>query len=225
MTWPNHSAWSAERNNEVVETEDGIRFTWVVPCGSLYLPSGRLVACDPFAFLRPGDNPYVFVPTGHFPVTVTLADVSPNLDRSHIREAYATVRFAEGIDSHRRVLPLLREGERPPELKEGEFIGFRVDAGTACFVDDRAVASYMPPVNTWYDDLFENGNDDCWFKRMDDPNHLREGLANIVLPLSRNGENIVIVHSGWGDGTYPVVGSFDSTDRLIAVHIDFAVIP
>jgi len=34
----------------------------------------------------------------------------------------------------------------------------------------------------------------------------------------------VIVHSGWGDGAYPVVGSFDGSDRLVAVHIDFQVV-
>jgi hypothetical protein len=72
--------------------------------------------------------------------------------------------------------------------------------------------------------LFDNGLPDSWFNQMDDPDNIREGIANIVLPGARDGENIVIVHSGWGDGMYPVVGSFDASDRLVAVHIDFQVV-
>jgi hypothetical protein len=195
-----------------------------VDCGTIHLPSGRLVACDPFAYLESGNNPHILVPPGQYPVTVTLADVSDNLDRSHIREAYVTVRLAPGLDACRRALPLAREDEARPELSGEDFIGFHVDAGTACFVDDLAVANCMPDGN-WYEDLFDNERADCWFKRMDDPNDIRSGIANIRLPLARHGENILIVHSGWGDGTYPVVGSFDASGHLIAAHIDFGVIP
>jgi hypothetical protein len=224
MNWPNHEGWSAERS-VVLKTDYGNRSTAVVQCGSLRLPSGRLVVCDPFAFLQPRDNAQIRVPPGNYPVTVTVADVSPNLDGSHLREAYATVRIAQREDAYRRILPLVREGESPPALADGEFIGFSVDAGTACFVDAEAVATCMPNPDMWYEGVFDNESEDCWFKKMDDPNHLREGLANIALPLARAGENIVIIHSGWGDGTYPVVGSFDAADRLIAVHIDFGVVP
>jgi hypothetical protein len=59
---------------------------------------------------------------------------------------------------------------------------------------------------------------------MDDPDHVREGIANIPLPLGKGGENIVIVHSGWGDGSYPIVGGYDADDRLVRVHIDFMVV-
>jgi len=59
---------------------------------------------------------------------------------------------------------------------------------------------------------------------MDDPKHIRVGVANIRLPLARSNENIIIIHSGWGDGVYPVVGSFDARHQLLAVHIDFFVV-
>lgn len=38
---------------------------------------------------------------------------------------------------------------------------------------------------------------------------------------AQNGENIIIIHSGWGDGNYLVVGSFDANHQLLTVHIDF----
>jgi hypothetical protein len=70
-------------------------------------------------------------------------------------------------------------------------------------VDDEAVVKFMPADVDWYETLFDNGRDDSWFAQMDDPNHIRFGLANITLPLAHSGENIMIIHSGWGDGQYP----------------------
>lgn len=224
MSWPNNANWSAGRDNFSVETEKGKFFTWVVACGSLMVPSGKLVACDPFAFMRATGNPYVETPTGRFPVSVTLADVSEASDRSHIREAYASIHFAEGQESHRAALPLAKAGEERPVLDGDDYIGFMVDAGTACFVDDSLLLQNMPDESTWYEGLFENERSDSWFARMDDPDHIRAGIANITLPRALNGENIVIFHSGWGDGVYPVVGSYDASGRLLAAHIDFLVI-
>ncbi len=175
--------------------------------------------------MKPEGNPHVVVPPGRYPVTVTMADVSDDLTRSHIREAYATILFLPNQEVVRRTLPLLQEGDPVPDVPEGEFIGFPVDAGTACFVDEESVRTCMPDSETWLEALFENDRPDSWFNIMDDPAHIRDGLANIELPLAKHGENIIIVHSGWGDGVYPVVGSFDRRGRLVAVHIDFGVVP
>jgi len=225
MSWPNDETWSAEKHEQIVATEDGDRFLRVVDCGRLFLPSGKLVACDPFVFLQSSGNPHVLVPPGHYSVSVTLADVSEKFDGSDIREAYATVRIANGSEAYRRVLPLARDREsREPLDDDDEFTGFPVDAATACFVDDEAVARCMPADINWYETLFDNGRDDSWFAQMDDPKHIRVGVANIRLPLARSNENIIIIHSGWGDGVYPVVGSFDARHQLLAVHIDFFVV-
>jgi hypothetical protein len=224
QTWPNHSTWAALKNEESLQMEQGPRFLWTVPCGELALPSGRLVVCDPFVFLQPQDNPFIPVPKGRFPVYVTLADVSAAQDKSHVREAYASVVFSSEKEAYRKAVPLAKDGGDRPEPTGDEFIGFAVDAGTACFVDDSVVGPCMPDPKTWYEDLFENSNPQCWFQRMDDPAHIRAGIANIVLPLAKHGENLVLFHSGWGDGVYPVIGSFDSTGRLVAAHIDFLVL-
>src|SRR2546422_1586266 len=224
ILWPNGSTWCALKNEESFRTTDGPRYLWTIPCGQLELPSGRLVACDPFAALRPNDNAFVQTHKGRFPVFVTLADVSPAQDRSHIREAYASIVFSAENEAYRKTIPLARAGERRPETKDGEFVGFGVDAGTACFVDDCVIGRCMPDPMTWHEEVFDNQKPDSWFHRMDDPNHIRPGIANIILPLAQNGENLILFHSGWGDGVYPVVASFDSADRLVAMHIDFFVI-
>lgn len=38
------------------------------------------------------------------------------------------------------------------------------------------------------------------------------------------GADTVILQSGWGDGTYPVIGGYDANGNLERVHIDFLVV-
>jgi hypothetical protein len=225
VAYPNVASWSALREGNRI-SEGKVLVLSLLDCGWLLMPTGRLVACDPFVFLQKGNNPHVPVPPGRYRAVVTLADVSGCGDGSHMREAYATLILDEAaMEVNRRIITPSADGSPPPpEMTNGdEYWGFPVDAGTACFVDDGAVEAAMPN-SGWYEDLFENGKPDSWFARMDDPGHIREGIANIALPLAKSGENIVIFHSGWGDGFYPVVGGYDASDRLIRVHIDFAVV-
>lgn len=224
MAYPNESYWGALKTGPAAIERYELS---VVDCGKLRMPTGQLVVCDPFVFLEPTGNPAVVIPPGDYSVKVTLADVSAKSDGSHMREAYATLLIDDAAEevTRRIVTPLPDGSMADAEMGEdGEYHGFPVDAGTACFVDGGAIESSMPAHETWYEGLFENDTADSWFKRMDDPAHIRNGLANIPLPLAKDGENIVIMHSGWGDGFYPVVGGFDAADRLVRVHIDFMVV-
>ena len=207
MTYPNDDCWKALADGEEILVRDKPYVLSVVECGDLVLPTGLLAVCDPFAMLRPAGNPTFQVPPGRYPVKVTLADVSGRRDGSHVREAYASLLLGEKPEATRRQLPL----------------GFGVDAGAACFVDEGTLAEAMPPEEDW-EEVIDDDSDGSWFSRMDDPNHIRDGLANVPLPFAKNGENIILIHSGWGDGHYGLVGSFDADDNLTAVHIDFKVI-
>lgn len=42
-------------------------------------------------------------------------------------------------------------------------------------------------------------------------------------PGAGDGENVVLSHSGWGDGFYPVVTTHDAEGRLLGVHLDLLV--
>jgi hypothetical protein len=226
MPYPNVEFWSALKDGHSVSTGEKSYGLSTVDCGFLSMPAGKLVACDPFAAMRRADNPSVQVPPGRYRVIVTLADVSDAQDSSHIREAYATLILDEAADEiSRRIITPSPDGSAcPVEMSDdGTYWGFPVDAGTACFVDDRSIATSMP-ADDWLEHVFDNGKPDSWFARMDDPNHLRAGLANIRLPQAANEENIIIIHSGWGDGHYPVVGGYDASNRLVRVHIDFFVV-
>lgn len=188
----------------------------VVDLGLLHVPSGRLEASDPFVNL--GEGLVVAVPPGSYPVKVTIADVSDEQDRSHLRESYLSVVIADGTPA--RIEYLAPEGTEP--APPGEFYGVPVDAGTVGFADATAVAGCMPE-SDWYEGVFDTGEDDSWFALMDSSDHLVEGCANIVMPLAQHGENVVLAHSGWGDGFYPLVGSYDAAGNLLGVHIDLLI--
>lgn len=184
--------------------------------GNLVVTSGHLEACDPFVQL--GEGFVLDVPPGTYPVRVTVADVSDEQDGSHLREAYLSLVLADGeVAQVRHLAPTDAE-----PAADDECDGVPVDAGTVAFVDADAVTSCMPQGN-WYEDLFDNDTDTSWFALMDSPNPLRAGCANIVLPNASAGENVILAHSGWGDGFYPVLGTFDADGRLLGVHIDLLV--
>lgn len=197
---------------------DGWKYQhFVTDLGTLKVPSGRLEASDPFVNL--GTGMVIHIAPGEYPVHVTLADVSDEQDARHLRETYLSLVLADG--SVARVEYLVPEGEPVPESAD-EFYGIGVDAGTVGFADQEAVQRCMPE-DDWYDEVFDNDTDESWFALMDSPDHLRAGSANIVMPLATNGENVVLTHSGWGDGVYPVALAYDEADRLLSVHIDLLV--
>jgi hypothetical protein len=189
----------------------------VVDVGELNIRSGQVEASDPFVNL--GNALIVDVPPGSYPVRVTVADVSDELDGSHLREAYLSLLVADGEVA--RVENALPAGAAAPE--DGTFYGVGVDAGTVAFADAAAVRAGMPTTD-WYSTVFDTGTSDGWFQKMDDSDHYCAGVANVPLPVATQGENLVLCHSGWGDGFYPVVKTYDADGRLLGVHIDLLVV-
>ncbi len=224
MSWPNNPEWNALQK-KIVPTDEGTYKLSTIDCGMLKVPSGKLICCDPFAGMRKTGNSYIEIPKGQYPVVVTLADVSNENDGSHIREAYASLIIDKNSTEVKRKLfhPTEKGNIEDSDLREDDYFGFPVDAGTACFVDQESIDEGMPLEDTWYEGLFENDDEKSWFNLMDDENHIRNGIANIVLPESKCDNNLILFHSGWGDGVYPVIGGYDNQNNLVAIHIDFMV--
>jgi len=186
--------------------------------GVLRVPSGTLGAADPFVAL---DRPItVSIPPGDHRVAVTIADVSTQRDGSHLREAYLSLIISDAPPASVESVP---GPDGPPEA--GSFFGVAVDAGTVAFFDADAVEASMPgDGDSWYDDVFDTGEPGSWFDIMDSETPLGAGTANIEMPLARAGENVILAHSGWGDGFYPVLQTLDADGRLTGVHIDLQVV-
>ncbi len=150
MAYPNAEFWSALRDGHRVPArgiEGKFYVLSAVDCGELLMPTGRLVACDPFACMEKTGNPCLKVPPGRYRVMATLADVSGAGDGSHMRVAYATLLLDEAAaEASRRIVTPLSDGSIcPPEIAEdGRYFGFPVDAGTACFADWGASPAECP---------------------------------------------------------------------------------
>jgi hypothetical protein len=191
----------------------------VTSLGMVRIPSGKLGACDPFVNLE--DPMIVGIPPGDYPVYVTAADVSEEQNGSHMREAYLSLVVSEATATQVEAAPGL---DGPPLA--GEFFGVVVDAGTVAFVDADSVGRCMPEdPGSWYDDVFDTDDDlHSWFAVMDADNPLPAGMANLVMPRAKAGENVVLAHSGWGDGFYPVLQTKDVEGKVTAIHVDLGVV-
>ena len=113
------------------------------------------------------------------------------------------------------------------QVASGPDWGVGVDSGTVAFVDHEAVPAAMPAEEDgadWYSDIFDSGEPGSWFSLMDSSEHYRAGTANIVMPLAGDGENVVLSHSGWGDGVYPVLLTRDAEGAPVGLHIDLGVV-
>ena len=171
----------------------------VVDLGVLRVPSGRVEACDPFVTL--GDGPVFEVEPGDYPVKATVADV----------EAYLSLVLADG---------------EPASVEAAQPVRGRgivcVDAGTVAFVD-RVAAVAMSALADGAN-LYDEFEPEPWCGPLDSPDHYREGMANIVMPLDGAGENIIMASSGWGDGVYPVMLTRDADGAPLGLHIDLGVV-
>ena len=72
--------------------------------------------------------------------------------------------------------------------------------------------------------LYDEFEPEPWCGPLDSPDHYREGMANIVMPLDGAGENIIMALSGWGDGVYPVMLTRDADGAPLGLHIDLGVV-
>ena len=181
----------------------------VLDLGVLRVPSGRVEACDPFVCL--GDGLVFEVGPGDYPVRVTIADVSKDHDGSHERNAYLSLVLADGE-------PTAVEAAVP--LRGPGHVG--VDSGMVAFVDAQAAVAMADLADGA--NLYDDFEPEPWCVPVDSPEHYREGMANIVMPLEREGENIIMVSSGWGDGYYPVVLTRAADGAPLGLHIDLGVV-
>ena len=182
---------------------DTVRFV-VQPVGTFSLPSGQLVACDPFIcddalpFARP-------VPKGEFPLTLSLADFG-----NQRRIAFARLAFsAEPVV--RWELALV-EGQDPSTLQPGQFFGYGVDAGTGSFMDLDAWRTFdarMGQDEGYADELIEE---------------MEKGERPEWLLLSSGPGSVAMFASGWGDGAYATYWGYDAAGNLAAALTDFYVV-
>ncbi len=168
----------------------------------MQVSTGALIARDPFGPRIGGC--LLTVPNGSYRVWATVVDVSDD-GHPELREAYLSVAFSDGPAA---ILRSADELLTPPVPSFGAFTG--TDHGLLA-VHDAAVEDSVLAACA---DTVERG---LWAA------DIGPGYANVSLEPA-SGANIVVSGSGWGDGGFPVLATFDRDDRPVAVHVDFGVV-
>jgi hypothetical protein len=178
----------------------------VVRVGSINLPTGRVVAGDPFYV--PGAAPFTDpLPPGSHPVEVLVTG----------RGAFDTVVAARVLVDGASVATWRSAhvvGEAPSPAEEPN--GYGVDSGTGSFTSAETAA------------LIEHGYD----RYADDLLQALQAAAPrswIRMPLdaigpSGAGLDIVAFPSGFGDGAFPTWVGFDQAGQAVAFMTDFGVL-
>ncbi|MFT3823655.1 MAG: DUF4241 domain-containing protein [Chitinophagaceae bacterium] len=192
--------------------------------GELNLSTGEVIACDPLVCLY-DTLPFLrTVLPGKYPVTACIAKTENSGDR------YAVVRLEFSKDRATKWEMALTENQDVNELKEeDEFFGFPVDAGLGCFCDIEAQQLYSQfetdfmqrnPNGNIYDDFFAAE----FKKNAIDPNNPQDigDWLNFHLPTSPD-LNVIMFHSGYGDGMYPCYWGINDNGEICSLIVDFQV--
>lgn len=170
--------------------------------GNLSVPTGHIVACDPLVF--PERSPFErSVTPGTYPVYLHLA----HFGSDHMRVAFGLLRFQDQLPVTWELATM--KGQDVSTLQEDEFFGYPVDAGTGCFMDAKS-ANIMAEMEDGYE-FYENVIEPVY-----------DEWANIQ--LSEEGDNVILFHSGWGDGSYPSFWGLNEQGEAVCLVTNFFVI-
>lgn len=174
----------------------------VLDAGHLHLPTGRVVACDPFfgsAIYQFGVPFTVTVPPGRYPVSVSVAraDSPDPAIPSPLRlgaAAKLTIRDEPVVAWELALQP----GQDVAQLGSDETYCFGVDSGNGSFFDASAVDAVVP-LGEWGIDFEKGGlrpERERFLAELD-----RKAWANLMVDSTAE-LNIVIFPCGIGDGCY-----------------------
>lgn len=179
--------------------------------GSVVLPTGKVVGCDP---LVPRTTPFAdAVEPGHYPLRAWVAVLSEDGSESERRVAALQLVIAD--EPVAAWTMALLPGQDVTALEDDGFFGYGVDAGTGTLADQVAVEA----LSTWdYERI-----DEVFIPAQipDDP--IEAVIAAVV--DERTAANVYVVGSGWGDGVYATYVGRTEDGRIAGFVTDFRVVP
>jgi hypothetical protein len=181
---------------------------------SLWLPSGRIVAGEPFMYGAADytDGFIQRVPPGRYPVELAIADFEAG---EHIVPTVAAARLVIRDEPVASWEMALYEGQDLAELGDDEFFGYPVDGGTGGFID----AETIPTLTEDFDQYLENLMDILADRSADDD-------AKAVTMAGANSEPVMVAFSsGGGDGHYPTWIGRTADGEIVCVLTDFFILP
>ncbi|SFQ67047.1 DUF4241 domain-containing protein [Flavobacterium akiainvivens] len=193
--------------------------------GDVNLPTGRIIASDPF--FVDSQRPFSrTVEPDKYPVYIYMAEI----DKLHHRIAYAKVKFRPE-EATKWILALTDDltEEELGSLEPDEFYGFPVESGLAAFMDEETSSQFIDKM-----DVFEEANPDADYydEVLAEEFRLYSGKNNFSRDLgdwndhsisNDTDNNLVMFASGWGDGYYPAYWGLNENGDTIELVIDFLI--
>jgi hypothetical protein len=172
--------------------------------GALALPSGRVAVFDPSG--GPGQRAPLAraVAPGTYPVLLGVVRLAMRDER---RVAAAMLRLRDAPIA--RWEPALPQGNDPGKLLRGEFFGYGVDGGVACFADGAGASDVDF-------DLYEQRI----LMPMLDAQKASPVWGTVAVPEA----NLVAFTTGAGDGFYASFWGLDAADQPVALVTEFRII-
>lgn len=174
--------------------------------GQLSISDGHIIACDPFLYNH--DLPFSSkFPIGNFPVQLAVAQIDDDE-----RVAFSRIKFSDEIPCSWTLA--VCDGQDLSALKEDEIYGYPVDAGTGAFMDTsgaKELFSFLIERDNNYEVLIEEMEKNY--------KHTWDWLL-----WTKNGANVAMFKSGWGDGVYATYIGFGQSGNICRLVTDFGVI-
>ena len=186
-------------------------------------PTGNILCADPFCTLTDEDELTLLeetVPAGTYPVSLAIVHMPHDLVR------IAGMKLTVSDTSAETYQPAETWYMRNGLHKEG-LMGFAVEAGLACFADEKAAEAARQFFRKWREEHpgvnFYNEYFAPLFRESHDayPDLQREEGDFIRWQIPESEEEIVISATGYGDGYYSTYCGYDSQDKLCEIVVMF----
>lgn len=178
----------------------------LIHLGSIPLPDGELVACDPFVA---SDHEPAFATrllAGNHAVYVARAKVGPD----HERNAAAVLVASDSTITTWQLA--LTSGQDPVTLTDpSSYFGYGVDAGTGCFGCPSAQAAATAALAA------DGGMLETPFAN----SVLTASAEAVISAPSTDAVPLAMFLSGWGDGSYPTWLGKDAAGVVVVAVTDF----
>lgn len=195
-------------NTAYIDTEFGRMNIEKKEAGMLNLATGRIIGTDPI--LMYDDQCFSRrVKPGSYPVSIYVGRIEGRKSQTIVSE----VRFAPGRPVKWEMA--LLKGESAGNFDTDEFMGYEVENGLGCYMDELAMN-----ILDIMDEEHLNKYERMVRKRVRDSS---DSTAEIVID-KKSGANIIIFASGWNEGTFPTYYGLDKNGRVVRMVTDFMVI-
>jgi hypothetical protein len=176
--------------------------------GELNIFSNKIIACDPFYVSEKFTYPFKeFIPNGSYAVYLSYSTVK---DWGK-RVAFAKIKF----NNNKTIRYRVAEFEVKDKNSENEYW---VDSGMGCFTDYKTAKIFANDQDVY---CKKNKNGNYYADKLEKHFKDKDSWANYIVGENKN---VIIISSGFGDGSYTSYFGYDSNNKITCLITDFAVL-